>query len=159
MSEQKHIDNSLSRAAVSAPVKRPRALDTILYGGLAVGILDGLFAIVFYGLMLGAKPMRIFQSVASGLLGRASFEGGTPTFALGVLLHFVVAFCIAAVFYLVSLKVPVLIRRPVLCGLLYGLIAYLGMNYVVVPLSAIGYRSTPLRLFLPAFMAHAFLVG
>jgi hypothetical protein len=139
--------------------QRPRALDTILLGGLVVGVLDGLFAFVFYGLILGVKPLRIFQSVASGLLGRASYEGGTRTFLLGLLLHFVVATCIAAVYYLVSLKLPVLINHAVVSGLIYGLIAYLGMNYVVIPLSRIGYRPSSLRVFLPAFIAHAFLVG
>ncbi|HYX71332.1 MAG TPA: hypothetical protein VE732_01055, partial [Nitrososphaera sp.] len=91
-----HYDDDVSISS------RPRALNTILYGGLAVGILDGLFALIFYGLILGVQPMRIFQSVASGLLGRASFEGGVPTFLLGILLHFVVASCIAAVYYVAS---------------------------------------------------------
>jgi hypothetical protein len=140
--------------------RQPRALDTIRNGGLVVGILDGLFALIFYGLILGVKPMRIFQSVASGLLGRASYEGGIQSFLLGILLHFVVASCIAAVYYLASLKLPILIRHAVICGVIYGLIAYLGMNYVVIPLSAIGSRPSPsLRVFLPAFIAHAFLVG
>ncbi len=141
-------------------VERPHALDTILYGGLVVGILDGLFALIFYGLILGVQPMRIFQSVAAGLLGKASYEGGTQTFLLGILLHFIVATCIAAVYYVASLKLQVLIHQAVICGLIYGLIAYLGMNYVVIPLSAIGSRPSPsLRTFLPAFIAHAFLVG
>lgn len=154
-------DTTLTRADFDAPVPgRPRAMDTILYGGLVVGILDGLFALIFYSLILGVKPMRIFQSVAGGLLGKASYDGGISTFLLGILLHFVVATCIAAGYYLVSLKLSVLIRHPVICGLIYGLIAYLGMNYVIVPLSAIGSRpSPPLRIFLPAFIAHAFLVG
>jgi uncharacterized membrane protein YagU involved in acid resistance len=94
------------------------------------------------------------------LLGNSSYSGRTSTFLLGILLHFVVASCIAAVYFLVSLKLPILIRHAVICGLIYGLIAYLGMNYVIVPLSAIGSRPTPpLRAFLPAFIAHAFLVG
>ncbi|HKR00503.1 MAG TPA: hypothetical protein VJT09_07505 [Pyrinomonadaceae bacterium] len=143
----------------SSVLGRPSAFDTILYGGLAVGILDGLFALTFYGLILGVPTLRIFQSVASGLLGRAAFEGGTRTFLLGVLLHFIVAACIAAVYYIASLKFPVLIRRAVVCGLIYGLVAYLVMNYVVIPLSAIGLRPFSLRAFLPAFIAHAFLVG
>jgi hypothetical protein len=140
-------------------LERPRALDTILYGGLVVGLLDGLFALVFYGLILGVKPLRIFQSVASGLLGQASFAGGVQTFALGILLHFIVAACIAAVYYAASLKLPVLIHHAVVCGLIYGLLAYLGMNYVVIPLSPIGLRPTSLRVFLPAFIGHAILVG
>jgi hypothetical protein len=142
-----------------ARLARPRALDTIVYGGILVAILDGLFAFVFYGLILGVKPLRIFQSVASGLLGRSSFDGGVRTFAFGLMLHLVVAIGIAAVFYLASLKLPILIRHAVASGLVYGLVAYLVMNYVVIPLSKIGLRPTTLRVFLPAFIAHAFLVG
>lgn len=152
--------DALTRAGDGASsTGRPRALDTILYGGLAVGVLDGLFALIFYGLVSGVRPLRIFQSVAAGLLGRAAFDGGTPTFMLGVLLHFVVATCIAAVYYAASLKSPVLIRRAVACGLVYGLLAYLVMNYVVIPLSAAAAGRFSLRTFLPAFIAHAFLVG
>jgi hypothetical protein len=153
-------DNAFTRSDDGASsIGRPRALDTILYGGLIVGILDGLFALIFYGLILGVRPMRIFQSVASGLLGRASFEGGMQTFLLGILLHFVVALCIAAVYYAASLKLPVLIHRAVICGLIYGMLAHLGMNYVVIPLSAASSGRFSLRTFLPAFIAHAFLVG
>src|SRR5882724_12620902 len=87
---------------------RPRALETILYGGLVVGILDLLFAFTFYGLILGAKPLRIFQTVAAGLLGRpAAYEGGLKTFLLGIVLHFVVASSIAAVYYAACLIIPV----------------------------------------------------
>ncbi|HEV2862288.1 MAG TPA: hypothetical protein VGX48_14855 [Pyrinomonadaceae bacterium] len=148
-----------TRPGGAAVVGRPRAFETIVYGGLAVGVLDGLFALVFYGLVMGAKTPRIFQSVAAGLLGASAFEGGVKTFLIGVLLHFVVATCIAAVYYAASLKLPVLIRRAVVCGLVYGLIAYLVMNYVVVPLSAIGWRPFSFKSFLPAFVAHAPLVG
>ena len=138
---------------------RPRAFDTIFYGGLAIGILDGLFALALYGLILGGSPVRIFQAVAAGLLGAAAFEGGIPAFLLGVLLHFVVAASIAAVYYLASLAFPSLIRHPVPGGLICGMIAYLGMNYVVIPLSAA--RSAPfsLSMFLAGIIGHAFLVG
>jgi hypothetical protein len=153
-------DNAFTPSGDDASsLERPRALDTILYGGLVVGILDGLFALIFYGLILGAKTLRIFQSVASGVLGKAAFEGGIKTFLLGLLLHFVVASCIAAVYYLASLKLPVLIHRAVMCGLIYGMLAYLGMNYVIIPLSAARSGAFSLRLFLPAFIGHALLVG
>jgi uncharacterized membrane protein YagU involved in acid resistance len=80
---------------------------------------------------------------------------------LGILLHFVVATCIATVYFLASRVLPVLIHHPVVSGLIYGMIAYLGMNYLVVPLSAIGRRSAPLRIpiFLTEIIGHAFLVG
>jgi hypothetical protein len=87
---------------VASAVGRPRAFETILCGGLAAGIGDGLFALIFYGGVLGIKLLRIFQPVASGLLGKAALEGGIATFSLGILLHFVVGSCIAAVYYLAS---------------------------------------------------------
>lgn len=62
---------------------RPRAFGTIVYGGLAVGVLDALDAVIFFGIRNGVKPIRIFQSIASGLLGRASFSGGLKTALLG----------------------------------------------------------------------------
>jgi len=141
---------------------RPKALPTILLGGLTVGIFDMLFAFTYYGLILGVKPLRIFQSVASGLIGRPrAIEGGVPTFILGLALHFVVATCIATVFYLVARLLPVILRQFVISGLLYGVIAYFGMNYVVIPLSAIGARPSGKRLsvLITEVVGHALLVG
>lgn len=140
----------------------PRAFNTIVYGGLLVGIFDMLFAFTFYGLILGVPPLRIFQSVASGVLGRpAAIAGGVKTFLLGLLLHFVVATCIASVFYLIARLVPLVIRYAVVSGLLYGIVAYFGMKYLVVPLSAIARRGELPRLpiFLTEVIGHAVLVG
>lgn len=140
--------------------KKPRAFETIFYGALIVGILDGIFALVFYGLILGANPLRIFQSISAGLLGReAAYGGGIPTFVLGLLLHFVVAALISAVYFAASLKLKSLIEKAVLCGLLYGMAAYLVMNYVVIPLSRAGSGTISLTNFLIEIIGHAFLVG
>ena len=69
------------------------------------------------------------------------------------------ATCIAAVYYAASLMLPVMIRHAVVSGLIYGMLAYLVMNYVVIPLSAAGSGRFSWRTFLPAFIAHALLVG
>lgn len=138
---------------------RPRAFETITYGGLAVGLLDGAFALVFYGMILGVPKLRIFQSVASGLLGRASFDGGVRTFLVGILLHFCVAACVAAVYYALARALPVMIRHAVAGGLIYGVVAYFVMNYVVIPLSAAARGRFAWHVFLPAVIGHAFLVG
>jgi len=154
--------NDFEGAVGGSSFGRPRAFETILYGGLVVGIFDLVFAFTFYGLILGVPPLRIFQSVAAGVLGRpAAIEGGVRSFLLGILLHFVVASCIATVYYLASRVLPVLIRHAVVSGLIYGMIAYLGMKYIVVPLSAIGQRGRLPRLpiFLTEIIGHAFLVG
>jgi len=141
---------------------RPRAVDIIPLGGLLIGLFDLVFAFTFYGLILGVPMLRIFQSVAAGVLGRPrATAGGLPTFLLGIVLHFVVATCIATVYYLATLVLPVLIRHPVVSGLIYGVVAYFGMKYIVLPLSAIGQRGTLPRLpiLLTELVGHAVLVG
>lgn len=60
----------------SANPGRPRAFETIVYGGLVVGVLDILEAMAFFGIRSGATPTRVLQSVAGGLLGRNSYSGG-----------------------------------------------------------------------------------
>ena len=109
----------------------------LVYGTLVVGILDAADALVFFGLR-GAKPIRIFQSIASGLLGRAAFSGGLRTAVLGVALHFFIAFLIVSTFLVASRYIRILRRAPVWSGLIYGIAVYLVMNFVVLPLSAAG---------------------
>jgi len=107
-------------------------------GGLTVGVLDGLDAVLFFGLRNGAAPARIFQGIAAGLLGRpTALQGGLGTAALGVLLHFTIATTVVSVYYLASRRLAFLNRRPLLWGPVYGVAAYLVMNLVVIPLSAI----------------------
>jgi uncharacterized membrane protein YagU involved in acid resistance len=131
----------------------------IAYGGLAVGVLDGLDAIIFFGLRSGVPPPRIFQSIAAGLLGRASFQGGVATVILGVLLHFTIAVTVVAVYSLASRPLAFLTQRPLLWGPMYGIAVYLFMNHVVIPLSASGAGSPPLAVFLNGVLIHILGVG
>ena len=108
----------------------------ILWGGLLCGALDITVAIVVYGLIWGRGATRILQSVASGLLGSGSYDGGLITALLGLLLHFCIAFGAATVFYGMSRKLPFLLKLPVISGILYGIAVYFFMQLVVVPLSA-----------------------
>ncbi len=130
----------------------------ILFGTLAVGVLDAADALIFFGLR-GARPIRIFQSIAAGVLGRASFSGGMPTAALGVLLHFVVAFGIVTTFVVASRWIRALRERPIFFGLVYGIAAYLVMNLVVLPLSAVGYPTFVLPVVINGVLIHMFGVG
>jgi uncharacterized membrane protein YagU involved in acid resistance len=102
---------------------------------------------------------RILQSVAAGLLGDASFEGGGSTAALGLGLHFLIALSMALVYYLAARRWSLLRQRPVACGAVYGLLLYVLMNYVVVPLSAAGSASKdPLWIAL-SIAVHVLLIG
>jgi uncharacterized membrane protein len=123
-----------------------------------VGVLDLLDALVFFGLR-GVPPIRIPQSIASGLLGAAAYRGGAATAALGTLLHFLIAFAIVAVYHLASRRWPSLARRPWLWGPLYGLAVYLVMNLAVVPLSAAVVGPKTLPVVVNGVLIHLFGVG
>ena len=133
----------------------------ILVGGLIAGALDITYACVLWWLRAQATPGRIFQSVAAGLLGRDSYEGGTGTAVLGLCLHFFNALVIAAIFVGASRLWPVLARRATLFGPLYGIGVYLVMNYVVLPLSNFPSRSgSPAPVvWITGVLAHMFLIG
>ena len=132
----------------------------VLYGALAVGTLDALDAIVFFGLRSGARPMRIFQGIAAGLIGPAARQGGLKTALLGVALHYFIAFGIVVTYYLASRRARLLTGHPVICGLLYGLAAYAVMNLVVIPLSKIGGPAMPAApVLINGLLIHMFGVG
>jgi len=111
-------------------------LQTILLGGLCAGILDITAACTNGYLRNGSSPVRIFQSVAGGWFGRDTFQGGWKTAALGLATHFLIATIWAAVYALASRKLPLLTRHAVPLGVLYGILVYLCMYGVVLPLSA-----------------------
>lgn len=141
---------------------RPSAFQTIVFGGLAIGILDFLDASIFFPLYFGISFIDVWHGPASGILGReTSRAGGVDTALLGILMHFCVAFSIAAVYFLLARLLPVLVRRPVISGLIFGIAAHFVMQYVVIPLSAI--RSfpawPPLGSLLNSLIGHALLVG
>jgi hypothetical protein len=137
---------------------RTRLTDAILWGGLAAGVLDALAAIIDLGLR-GVTPDRMFQGIASGLLGRAAFTGGWPIAALGVGIHFSIAFTMATVFVLASTRLPFLLRRPVLSGIAFGAAAHFAMRYGVLPLSAITLGPFSLTAMIKAVLIHMVCVG
>jgi hypothetical protein len=136
-----------------------RELTTAAIGGGIAGLLDAIYATVLWGMILGDNPARVWQGVASGLLGKASFEGGNATAVLGLALHFFIAFGMALVYGLASRRLPVLIQRPLLMGALYGVLLYLAMTFVVVPLSAIDFRMPSLVGVMRSLPPHIILVG
>ena len=105
------------------------------------------------------SPVRILQSVASGLLGPDAFKGGASSAALGLLLHFFIATVAAAVYYAASRKLTALLRRPVLFGALYGVAVYVFMNHLVVPLSAVPKRPFDLGQAAILVVVHVVCVG
>jgi hypothetical protein len=135
-------------------------LRSLALGGLVVGTLDILDAFVFFGLR-GVPLIAIPQSIASGVLGRAAYQGGAATAALGLLLHFGISFTIVSVYYAATRWLPALARRPLVFGPPYGLVVYVVMNYVVVPLSAavVGSGPKPAAVIVNGLLIHMIGVG
>jgi hypothetical protein len=113
----------------------------IFWAGALAGTLDISSAFVI-GATRGASPVRVLQSVASGLLGREAYQGGWATAALGLCCHFLIAYGAATAYFMASRRLRPLIERAALWGVIYGVAVYLFMNLVVLPLSAASPRYT-----------------
>lgn len=140
----------------SVPGSSPRA---ILWAGLIAGTLDLTAACVVSRLRAGVTPVRVFQSISAGLFGSASFTGGAKTAVLGIVLHFIIATTAAAVFYLASRQLRLLIDHALIAGVLYGVVVYSFMNFVVIPLSAITRKPAPLSGRIIGLLIIIFCVG
>jgi len=137
-----------------------RWLSSLALGGFTAGVLDISYAVIFSRLRSGVAPIRVLHSVASGLLGREAYSGGVGTAALGLFLHFVIAFGAAGVYLAASRSLRVLVERPVLSGVVYGVFVYAFMNLVVLPLSRLPPRTSfPAVVLITGLLVHMFLIG
>lgn len=115
------------------------ALSRILLAGLVTGVTDGLFASV-QSFFNNSTPERVFQGVASTLLGPSAIDGGARTAVIGVLMHFGVALGWSAVFLLLYERLPRLRSLvqsplgPLKVATVYGPFIWLVMSLVVIPL-------------------------
>ena len=112
----------------------------LVRAGLLTGVTDGLFSTVLVIFFYGSTAMRLWQGVASTLLGRGAFDGGTSTALIGLLMHFGVAFGWSAVFLFAVLRAGwirgLLASRygVVKVAALYGPFVWLVMSLAVIPL-------------------------
>lgn len=138
---------------------RNPAAFAILVGGSIAGALDITYAMTF-SVLRGGSAVGLLQTVASGLLGASSYEGGNATAALGLSLHFLLAFMFAAAFFVVARRRRILTRHAVAFGALYGLVVFAIMNFLVLPLSAFPHPVTfsPLAT-ATDLLSHMFFVG
>src|SRR5882672_7934159 len=149
---------TLQNSAAQTYARGARGLGLVLAGGLVAGALDLTFAVVFYG-QQGVPGLRILQFIASGVLGRGSFQMGLASAALGAFFHFFISVCAAAIYYLVSLRFSFLTRRVALAGAIFGILMFLAMHFIVVPLSAI--KPGPIKMgnLIGELCSHVFLFG
>ena len=114
-------------------------LSRLLRAGLLTGVTDGLFSSVLAAFFYGSTVTRLWQGVASVLLGPEAIDGGTRPAVIGVLMHFGVAFGWSAVFLFLAMKSTWLRRvlasryGVVKVAAVYGPLIWMVMSLVVIP--------------------------
>ena len=104
----------------------------ILSGGLIAATID-----IGAACLINHRSIPfILHSIAGGLLAMDSFRGGAGTAFMGLFLQEFMGLVIAAVYVGAALALPTLLHRWIPCGVAYGVVIFMVMNYVVVPLSA-----------------------
>lgn len=106
---------------------KPIALATAISGTL--DILFAMILTVFFGREIG----NMLRYVGSGPFPAAK-EMGVGGAILGLLVHFSLMAIMASILMLFVRERPQLLDRPIVLGVVYGLITYAVMNLVVVPL-------------------------
>ena len=148
----------MNSATILSPKQGLTSWQVIFWGGLVAGVFDAVDGVIAFGTQ-GLNPIQVLQYIASGALGKSAFGGGLATAALGATFHFSIAWVAAAVFVLASRRLQVLKTHAVIAGLIYGAAVYFLMNYLVLPLSAVGPSVFHLGLFLNGVIGHAAFVG
>jgi uncharacterized membrane protein YagU involved in acid resistance len=134
---------------------RRRDILTSVIGGLSAGTLDiGAAALIYW-----VGPRLILQAIAAGLLGDRSFAGGAQTAMLGLILQWAMSCVIAAIYVIPAQRWTILSRSWIASGVLFGLATFVVMNFVVVPLSAVGKVPTFTALTLTANLAAMVAFG
>lgn len=115
--------------------ERRLAWPLVLAGGLAIAATDLVYCVLFWAPQ-GVSPMRLLQGIAAGALGPAGFQGGVATALLGAGFQWLIGFGYVLAYALVSRRVALLHVHPQRYGIAYGMLLYLVMNEIIVPLSA-----------------------
>ena len=108
-----------------------------VYGGLLIAAADAIFAIALWFEWNTKGLTQMFQTIAVGVLGKSSYEGGTATAVLGAGLHVAMAIAFVVICIALGFRLRLLAEKPVVSGLVYGVGLYVVMNFVVMPLSRV----------------------
>ena len=136
-----------------------RSLTAILIGGGIAATLDIIYAIV-RNAGYGMSPLQVLQSVASGWMGKDALTSGVTGGIIGLVSHYGILLVAAALYLAASRRFPILRSRAIVCGAIFGVLVYLFMNFVVLPLSAFPFDFPyPLSRLLEGFVSHAAFVG
>jgi hypothetical protein len=130
---------------------------TIIWATLIAGTLDILLA-TFLSLSRGGSPADMLRFVASGPFPDAP-NWGTSGAMLGLATHFALMAIMVTIFVFAATRLPALTAKPIQWGVIYGLVTYVAMNLIVLPLRfPAAWPPKPIGIATQLF-AHIILVG
>ena len=116
-------------------VPRRNAFKAILLAWLVAGTLDIGAAVIYYAHASRVQTTRLLQGIASGVLGDKAFAGGLETAVLGLGLHYAIALIWTLVLFVFLGRLRRLLTNLFVIGMAYGVVIWVVMNLVVLPLS------------------------
>jgi hypothetical protein len=108
----------------------------LVRAGILTGVADGVFAVVLT-LMYGRTFERLWQGVASVPFGAGMFQKGALGAAVGIALHFCVAFGWSLVMLLIVRRWPAILASTkgiALTAVIYGPLVWVIMSCAIIPL-------------------------
>jgi hypothetical protein len=100
------------------------------------GTLDILTAVLFYvAIQEKTTTMKLLQSIASGILGKEAYAGGTKTALIGLGLHYLIATVFTSVYFFAASRIDQFKTNWLISGIGYGLFVWLVMNLIVLPVT------------------------
>lgn len=143
----------MATVPISATARRTSLVAPILVGGGIAGLLDMTSAYITFG-----RYMPI--GIAGGIVGAAGRHLNAGQYILGLCIHYFIAFSIATVYCLASKRLHFLRDHFLVCGIFYGIGAFLVMQLIVLPLSAYHAMGPyQYRGLVQGLLAHMFLIG
>jgi hypothetical protein len=131
---------------------KPIAIATLISGTLDILLATALT------LLNGRAPADMLRFVASGPFPAATGMG-TAGAILGLVVHFSLMAIMAAVFMWLARARPILLETPIRTALAYGIVTYIVLDLLVVPLRFPGaFPPKPLSIATQLF-AHIVLVA
>jgi len=122
----------------TAEESNPKLSAAIITAGLIAGTMDILAAFTLFFSKTGKSPIVVLNYIASALFGKElAYGGGMAMSAVGLLMHYMIAFGWAILFFMLYPKLSVLRGNKIVVGLVYGIFVWTMMNLVLVPMTLI----------------------
>lgn len=126
-----------NKSTIAAACSKNSAVATIVKATILSGALDATAGVVVYWIFKGLNPLQVLQYIASGIFGPSVINGSFSYVIVGLLLHFAIAFAFTYAYFLAFPFIKSFAKSTYVNGFLYGILIWVFMNYLILPISNI----------------------